>query len=515
MAVQHLLTRYTRGKGGSIDSVPSAAGRRLNLSLAALLALTVVRLWLMPLPSSFWTDETGTVFMVHYGVSEGWKSISPELPGSLYYPLARAAEAIGGYSEAVLRLPSTLALGVALLLIARLSARLIHPQAAWFAAFLCLAMHGFNFQAADARPYALGTMIMAAGLWFLVRWLDNGRARDAALFLLFAALLWPVHPLFGPFYLVFVGYAIARLAAKDTPVTWLRAGVVFLLLGVALLPVLFEVLAMTRRARTHVITQMPGLKLLFRSVEPVVVGGCLAGAWLVARLFRWPRGSDKPDRPLLALIALWWLCCPLTLFGFSHLSGISVFVPRYYSLALPGAAFAGMVLAAWFVPGRMWKPLALVLGLGVLLARADWHEVWPAHTGMDYRGAADAINQLAVPGVTPVICPSPFVEGREPLWKPGYSLPSIVYAHLTAYPVRGRIFPFPFETSPDAERYAADLARSTLRTSTRFFVYGHEINAYFWDNWYKQRPELAGWRSHRVGPSGDVVVMEFDPPGSK
>ena len=100
---------------------------------------------------------------------------------------------------------------MALFLIARLSARLIHPQAGWFAAFACLTMHGFNFQAADARPYALGTVIMAAGLWFLVRWLDGARWRDAASFLVFAALLLPVHPLYWPFYLVFAGYAAARL----------------------------------------------------------------------------------------------------------------------------------------------------------------------------------------------------------------------------------------------------------------------------------------------------------------
>src|SRR5208283_199571 len=117
----------------------------------------------MELPSSFWTDETGTVFVVRYGASQAATAVS------IYYALPRAAEALGGYSEVVYRLPSTLAMGLALLLIARLAARLIHPQAAWFAAFACLSMHGFNFQAADARPYGLGMAVMAAGLWFLVR----------------------------------------------------------------------------------------------------------------------------------------------------------------------------------------------------------------------------------------------------------------------------------------------------------------------------------------------------------
>ena len=481
--------------------------KRQTLALAALLALAIIRLWLMPLPSSFWTDETGTVFVVRYGASQAETAVS------LYYPLARAAAALGGSSEVVYRLPSTLAMGLALFLIARLASRLIHPQAAWFAAFACLAIHGFNFQAADARPYGLGMAVMAAGLWFLVQWLDRGRGRDAVLFVVFAALLLPVHPLYWPFYLVFAGYAAARLIAKDTSVTWLRACGVFAVLAMAVLPVPIATLALAHHAQAHVIAEQPGPKALLHSLVPVLIGVCCVGGWLVSRLFRWSSDVPAPARSSLVLIALWWLCPPLCLFAFSHLTGISVFVERYYSLALPGAALAGMALAARYIPSRMWKTLAIGLGLGVVLVRGDWRELWPAHTGMDWRSAAQAINQRAA-STTPVVCPSPFVEAQMSTWRPGYPLPSFLYAPLVAYPVRGRVIPFPFVTR-DADRYAGSLDRSTLATAGRFFVYGHRINAYFWENWYRTRPELAGWTSRRLGPFGDVVVVEFDQPGNK
>ena len=461
----------------------------------------------MPLPSSFWTDETLTFFVVRYGASHAETAVS------IYYALARAAALLGGSSEIVYRFPSTLAMGVALILIARLSARLIHPQAAWFTAFACLAIHGFNFQAADARPYGLGTAIMAAGMWFLVQWLDRGRWRDAALFLVFAALLLPVHPLYWPFYLVFAGYMVARLVSKDTSVTWLRAGAALALLAVALLPVPIETLALARHAQAHVIADMPGPKTLFQSLVPGLVGACWAGAWICSRLFHWSADAPAPARSSLVLIALWWLTPPLCLFAFSHLTGISVFVQRYYSLALPGAALAGAAMAARYIPSRMWKPVALALGLGVVLWRGDWRELWPAHIGMDWRGAALAINQLAGP-TTPVICPSPFIEGQTSAWWPGYPLPAFLYAPLVAYPVRGRVVPFPFSTR-GAERFAAALAQRELPASGRFFVYGHRYNAYFWENWYRKRPELAGWSSRRLGPFGDVVAVEFDRPGNK
>ena len=489
--------------------------RRWTLALAALLALAIVRLWLMPLPSSFWTDEAETFFRLRFGSSQAWSAIAPELPGSLYYPILRAFTALGGLSEVACRLPSTLAMGLALFLIARLAARLIHPQAAWFAAFLCLAMRGFNFQAADARPYGLGTALMAAGLWFLVRWFDRGRDRDAALFVFFAALLLPVHPLYWPFYFVFAGYALVRLVSKDTAVTWLRASLAFTFLALALLPVVIQALLLSQAARSHVITDLPGAKLLFRSMEPVVVGACWAGAWLFSRIFRWSSGSPAPARSSVALIALWWLCPPLGLFAFSWVTGVSVFVPRYYSLALAGAALAGAALAARYIPSRLWRPLTLALALGVVLLRPDLHHVWPLQANMDYRGAARAINQATLGGDTPVLCPSPFVEAQAPLWQPGYPLPSVLYSTLVVYPLRGRVIPFPFSTTSDGEPFAAALAQSELPASRRFFVYGHRINTYFWENWYRRRPELAGWTTRRLGPFGDVVAVEFDRPESR
>ena len=62
----------------------------------------------------------------------------------------------------------------ALFLIAKIAARLIHPDAAWFAVFLCLALREFDSQADDARPYALAMLVAAASLWLLIRWLDTG-----------------------------------------------------------------------------------------------------------------------------------------------------------------------------------------------------------------------------------------------------------------------------------------------------------------------------------------------------
>ena len=178
-------------------------------------------------------------------------------------------------------------MGLTLFLVARLAARLIHPQAGWFAVFACLTLRGINYEAADARPYALGMCIAAAALLFLVRWFDSLRWRDGLLFVLFAALLWRVHLLFWPLYLVFEGYAIVRRKLQ------LRTAALFALAALSLVPVLFDALALLRDARAHAFAAPPGLRDFVSSLKLTLVVGCGAGAWLLARWRGWRRSEQS------------------------------------------------------------------------------------------------------------------------------------------------------------------------------------------------------------------------------
>src|SRR5262245_55799299 len=141
------------------------ADRRWSLAVRILLLVGVIRLWLVPLTSSFSIDEMATGFVVRYGGSHWSFRIARQGPQSLYYWFARVST-VFSQSEVADRLPSVLFMGIAVVLVARLAVRLIHPSAAWFAAFACLALRGINYHAADARPYALGTMLLAAAFFF-------------------------------------------------------------------------------------------------------------------------------------------------------------------------------------------------------------------------------------------------------------------------------------------------------------------------------------------------------------
>jgi hypothetical protein len=479
-----------------------------NVVLSLLVGVSVARLWLMPLPSSFWVDEMETVFVAEHGSGDPSLRVAPHAWDSLYYWLPRASKTLFGSSESSYRLPSLLAMGVAVFLIVRLAARLIHPQAAWFALVGCFALRGMNDQADDARPYALGSLVAAAGVLFLIRWLDGGRWRDAGLFILFAALLWRIHLIFWPFYLVFVLYAFARLWRGESPVGWRGVILVFALLALLLVPIAMDALALYRQAREHVIVEEPSWRDLALALKLGFVLVCGAGAFLLRLLMRWPREPGRVSASSVALIISWWLCQPLVLFAFSRLTGNSVFVSRYLYIALPGAVLAATLSAAYFIPANRWKLPSIALACGVLLFLGEWRQPWPAHHPSDWRAAALAVKELSDKG-TPVLCPSPFIEAKPPVWRPDYPLPGYLYCHLAVYPIGGEPYLFPFQMSPEAERYAHSLF-GTLNTRSRFLVYGWDRQVLSWGNWLSEQPELSGWHKRRLGPFGDVEVILFE-----
>ncbi len=445
-----------------------------------LAAACVIRLWMMPLGSSLWVDEMGTEFVVTHGAHDPTLAVAPQVPASVYYALPRLSTAVLGGSEVAYRLPSLLALGLALILIGRLAARLIHPGAAWFAIFACLALKGFDYEAADARPYALGTLVACAALRFLVRWLDDARWADAVGFVAAAALLWRVHLLYWPFYAVFAVYAVARRG------TGARVAAVFGGVGLLLIPVALQAIALRAQAHAHVMAAPPGWRALLDSLKPGLVAAPAAVALFVRRK-RLPSSS-------LALILAWWLATPLALFAFSRSTGASVFLERYLSLALPGAAMAATAAVAVFLPERCWRAAAIVLGLGVLAVLGRWNVLWPPHHPSDWRDAAAAVNRAGLP----VLSPSPFLEARAPAWRPGYPVNSFLYSDLLAYPIREAVTTLPFDPEPIALPDAA------------FVLYGGGRNAERW----RDRLARPGWQVHSLGSFGDVLALVFVPPGA-
>jgi hypothetical protein len=480
-----------------------------NRLLIFLLTVCMVRLWFMLLTGSFWTDETGTAFVVKLP-GDTSLAAAPQVPASLYYVLPRAVDRLFGFSEILYRLPSLLLMGIAFFIIGRLAARLIHPDAAWFTVFLCFAMTDFNYYAVDARPYALGICVTVASIYFLIEWVDTNRWQPALLFLLLAAVLWRVQLVFWAFYPVFVIYTLVRLARSTTRVGWPRAVLIYCLLALTLIPVAFDALRILHTAQAHVIVPIPRLRSLARSVAWKPIAFCLGFAWLSGWLFKWKRHTPA-SRDALTLIAVWWLWMPLCLWTFSIVTGTVLFVPRYFSPALPGAALAATAAVALYLPRDCWKLASAILAVVCLIVVGHWNVLWPHHGPDNWRDGASREHLAAREPDTPVIAVSPFIEAQPPAWSPAYHLPGFLYAPLFVYPLRGSIYPFPFTISQDAEQYGVTLVRDTLSKRNRFIVYGFGRNALSWALWLSKRPELSGW-SYTVARAESIDTIVFDSP---
>jgi hypothetical protein len=479
---------------------------RITVLLIALFAASIMRLWLMPLSSSLWVDELVTTFVIriphHYSFA-----VAPQVPDSLYYWLPQLSWRLFGHSEAALRLPSIFAMGLALVCISRIAIRIIHRRAGWMAVFLCLALSGIDYFAVDARPYAFGIAVASASILFLIRWLDSGQWLDEAVFLACAAVLWRIHLLYWSFYLVYAAYAAARLKRRDTGASAAQILIAAVVIPAALFPVARTAIGRLAGAQSHVFNPPPHLLDFVYKAHFNVVLICLGVAWLLHR-FAKGEASTAVSGPSWVLVVSWWLATPVCLFVYSHYSGNGVFIPRYLSLMLPGIALTATAAASRFLRDDAWGPGAVAVGIVGLFLMGQWLNSKPWHDTDDWRAAAAAERSLA-DDRTPVLCPSPFIEARSPVWTPDYPLPGFLYSHLTYYPVRGKVKLFPFTQSAESNSYAQQLLHGELVLAAKFIVYGPRGGSNYLVKYLTSLPELAAW--HTRGKSfGNVTVTIFE-----
>ena len=486
----------------------SASRRYYTPLLGFLLLACIVRFWLFLLPESFWLDETVTAFVIRHGANHASLAAGPKLDQTIYYWLPRISQALLGYSEFSLRLPSVLLTLMSLLLIGRLAARLIHPQAGWVAIFLCFIPHEFTRQATDARPYGAGTCVALCAIWFLIRWLDRDEMKYAAGFAVCAVLLLHIHLIYWPFYAIFGGYALTRRIRDETAVSRGALAAVFAIVTASLVPLISPTMSLFRHAGAHVVTELPSRTDIVGGFQISMIAAAAIGPWLAGKIFHWRADPVRITFSGMILLLTWWLWVPVCLLAFSWITGNSVFLPRYFSLAIPGMILMGTLAAACSIPSGAWKPAAVAVAFGIL-AIGFWKQPFPPSRNSHWREAAWAVNDLVGNSSTPVICPSPFIEAQPPVWTSAYALPGFLYAHLSAYPINGPTILLPARRSPEGEQYAELMITKRIAPSGRFIVYGGRYSVNFWVEWFAQQPELKGWSHRETGSFGDVEVVPF------
>src|SRR5438093_2618209 len=203
-------------------SSPSSADpdeRLPELFVWAVAGLAIAALWLRPITSSLRVDELGTWWVIQGSAREAiQRSQAVQGQSPLYYLFAWGARHLIGISELAFRLPSVVVMLVAAALVFQIAKRLFDRETARLAVIVFVVWPSVAFTASDARPYALATLAVVASVWALIRWLDSGRVWRLALYVVLAAGVTYVQPIFGLVLIPEAGYVVARIKEGSTRV---------------------------------------------------------------------------------------------------------------------------------------------------------------------------------------------------------------------------------------------------------------------------------------------------------
>lgn len=489
--------------------------RRLGgAALGVTAALVVLRLWIMPLPSSLWLDEFGTVWVTDGGlgrVVERARLFPQSVP---YGALVAVVRGAAGTSEWALRLPSLAAMLAAALLVGRLGRACFGGAAGLLSAGIFLLFPAVEFAAADARPYAFAVLFSTAALLALRAWLERGRARDAAAYVAAAAAAVYFHYLFAASLAGHAACAIWR-RRRGSPVTSLAMVLAAASLAVVLVPAAILVAGIGHARAVHAFGAPPGLLPLVNALLPVRVLGLLLPAVGLALLLGGRRGSrDAPaagrlgDAVMLLVPAA--LAPPVLLFAASRALHADLFEGRYLlASAAPWAALLGGAVAR-LVRGEVSRLAVAGSLLLALLVRGELGRIPIAHGREDWRGAIGRLREAA-PGA-PILLGGSFAEAQDAslVASPAHQayLTEPVRYYAPDHPVRA----LPLGGGERMEGIAGTLAAPAL-AERRFALVERHSRYPSWAPWLDAAARPRGYAPRELYRGGPLVVRLYERAG--
>ncbi len=458
---------------------------------SALVLLAISKLWLLPLRNGFWQDETGTFWAIQGGFVETvHRTLLWPAQTLLYTLIEWFSVQLGGSSELVMRLPSLVAMLVGAYLLYRIGLRLMGTDAARAATLVFICSEAVAFAAADARPYALGTMGVILAVWFLICWLDNRKLFDGIAFAASASFIVHMHYVLAVSLVVFVVYAGYRMWQGEK----FSIGQILMVcaaFAVLLIPTVPHFRSLWQSRQSHSFAGTPGLIDFFTAILPPLVGGSLIAGLALARLL--VRGFDLRLQRLapsaLVLVGTWALLPCVLLFGVSNVSPVKVFIPRYLLAAAPGLA----LLVGWLIsaarPAR--AQLLALSALTLVILSSSGGLLHPPHGG-DWRAVIDDVKKAAVDPAMPVLVRSGFIESASFTAQSGASEPAYFHAPLLAYPAPGRILRLPFRMDEEAGTLLETAASTILESSGKFLLVTSGDSVY--EYWLLGRLGRAGFK---------------------
>ena len=490
----------SRGEPAEVRTIGPGALARLGLLVVAAL------LQLPPLRSSLSLDETGTFWVVKddfaSAISRSWR-FQGQSPA--YYSLAWAAVELGGRSEAVLRLPSLVAVALATYLVFAIGRRLLDAETGFLAAAVFVATPEVSYAAVDARPYALGLLALVAATLALIHWVERPRLLAGCLYGLLVALAIDSHYLLATALVAHPLYAILRWRSGGRP-TLVSCAVPIVVATILVLPLATQLVSLAGRARGLSFAATPGWRDLLASLLPpmtplVLVGALAAWGSGRARTVVWPRAATNGT---IAFLLGWHALPRLVVFGVSCSTFMKLFVARYMLGAAPGWALLVAFGLRSIEPARGRSLIAVVLLTASAVTGASLR-----HAPEDWRQAAASIRELDPGGKTPVLANTDFIELNQVERLDDPEFRSYVLAPFACYSPGVEVTPVPLRIDladlPCFERIANALSKSPRFI---FVTLNAPLSTERW--WLEGRMAAQGFVTRRQLVAGSVWIVVFE-----
>jgi mannosyltransferase len=358
--------------------------------------LVIWRAWISPLPSSFWIDETGTVWAIrgniHEVISRLQNHLFPQMP--VFVLLMWGWSQIAGLSESALRIPLVVASIGSTFTIYALGKRLLGQRAGLYAAVVLMTLSHFDFAAADARAYALAVFCLIATLFWRVRLQEAGRSFHAVLYGLGCGLCVNLIYFFAVALVadvLYLGIAWKKgwiHPRKRLILAWLIAFLMFL-------PLVPTLRIITHQSDIHIVAAgVPswtdlGVSLL----PPRWIVAALPASICVGLLYRRRLAMClSGTKPTLAMILSWATVPQLLLFIYSLVSHHSVYLPRYLLGSSPGIALIGGYLLSCLEP-VVWRASIAGILAAITIVGQGW-TLWTNHYIEDWRSGSEVITRI-------------------------------------------------------------------------------------------------------------------------
>jgi len=485
----------------------STLDRRLHLFLVFTYLAVAFRLWIMPLGSSFWIDETLTYWNVMKGVSEVFtRSAACSGQFQLYMLITALSAKFFGLSEIGLRLPSVVASLLSTWLMFRIAQRFSDTETGIFAAILFVCFPEIALFSISARPYSLVILCSLLAVWQLVKLHDTGKWRHLAGYTTAAAMMFYMHYITAPFLLVLVLYSILHHKRGDAT-TNKRAVLAHTLLFITISPLIFIILGSGKDNPSLSTSGTPNIHhfvsaIITDYVKFILFSVLACKIFLRIKIHEFTCLYSRYGR----FILVWLLMQISALYILSVFTEYKLFLFKYYVISYP-ALVLFLAAAIQKIRKNMFRYMLLLSSCIVAISISGGITATPME---DWRGALTKVNAMAEATQIPLLFNSGLVETLQPGWELQNASDHLL-CPLSAYPVNTRVVALPVALNEKSRPYLETHIAKEISSFKKFIVVlrvGSDSGAV--DKWINEYTRPLGFVRSEVGSFRGVLVVLYE-----